>query len=69
MNMNNKSNEHIYELTDTVTYDVVQASSVVLNEYEAEKFNYAFAANGSTLRYLPTDEETEVELFKFVQPI
>lgn len=69
MIMNNKSKEHVYELIDNVTYNTLNARSVVLSEYEAETLNYAYALNGSTLRYLPTDEETEVELFKFVQPI
>ena len=67
--MNTDTNPAVkFELYNTITGDTYN-NVVELSEYEAGKLNYAYAANGSPLRYFPKDMEFELELFKFEQPI
>ena len=42
----------IYKLVDSVTNKVI-ASRITLNSREVSIFNYAYALNGKTLRYVP----------------
>jgi predicted ATPase len=63
--MNNT--DDVYDLIDTETQTIV-TEGVELSAGTAEQLNYAYAINGSTLRYFCVDEP-ETKLFKYNQPV